>query len=144
MSLVGYSIGARVVYTCLLTLAEMALTGHYVDADGNKVSAAEYASVDSIVQNATLISAPVPNDRASWEAIRKVVSGRVINGFTSKDWLLGVVHRSTALASSCAGMVQVPAEGIESLDMSQRCEEVTGTKLRKNLGKIMKSFLQRK
>ena len=89
VSLIGYSIGARVVYTCLLTLAQMARTGKYNDADGNAASSTAFKSVASIVQSAILISAPVPNDRHSWESIRSVVSGRLVNGYCQQDWLWG-------------------------------------------------------
>jgi pimeloyl-ACP methyl ester carboxylesterase len=70
---VGYSLGARVVWRCLQQLAAHRHAG--------------------CVEHAILIAAPVAPSSHNWAAARAVVAGRLANVWSSKDWLLGVLHR---------------------------------------------------
>lgn len=69
LTLVGYSMGARVIYFCCLELAHMELFG----------------LVDSIY----MIGTPISVDVEKYMAIRSVVSGRIVNAYSKRDWLLG-------------------------------------------------------
>ena len=60
----------RLVYHCLLELAAIRARG--------------------IMEHAVLLGAPVRADvPAEWAAARAVVAGRLINGFSSHDWVCG-------------------------------------------------------
>ena len=60
ITLVGYSLGARMIYYALLELSRKKAYG--------------------IVQNAYLIGAPVSGREAEWTQVRNAVSGRFVNG----------------------------------------------------------------
>jgi len=67
VTLVGYSMGARLVFHCLLELAALRARG--------------------VVEAAALLGAPVRADRpGEWAAARAVVAGRLVNGYSSHDW----------------------------------------------------------
>lgn len=59
VTLVGYSLGAKVIYTCLRRLAEHKAFG--------------------LIESVVLIGAPTPSTSAEWRLMRSVVSGRVVN-----------------------------------------------------------------
>lgn len=100
VTLMGYSIGARVIYSCLLELAEQHAFG--------------------LVESVILMGAPVPSDSWSWRQIRAVVSARVINVYSTEDYILGFLYRSTKLQMGVAGLQEVRRVfGIENVDMSK-------------------------
>ncbi|KAI0169167.1 DUF726-domain-containing protein [Hypoxylon sp. FL1284] len=109
VTLVGYSLGARVIYTCLRVLAERGAFG--------------------LVENAVLIGAPVPSNAGHWQMMQTVVSGRLFNVYSENDYILGFLYRTTSLQLGIAGLQAIgggsdPAiEGVENLDLSN---EVTG------------------
>ena len=54
-----------------------------------------------------------------WAMARSVVSGRLINGFSRKDWLLGIVYRGTAgFVKDAAGLGPVPFPGVENINLT--------------------------
>ena len=63
VTLVGFSLGARVIYYCL---REMAI---------------QKSRCHGIVQDAILIGAPVTASPAEWQNFTRVVSGRLVNGY---------------------------------------------------------------
>lgn len=84
VSLVGYSLGARVIYVCLQELAAKQAFG--------------------LVESAVLMGAPAPSDEIAWRRIRTVVVGRVVNVYTTNDLLLGFLYRSTKAQVGVAGL----------------------------------------
>ncbi|TDZ20592.1 putative membrane protein [Colletotrichum orbiculare MAFF 240422] len=104
VTLVGYSLGARVIYSCLKSLAERKAFG----------------LVDTVV----LIGAPVPSNREHWQVLRSVVSGRIVNVYSEKDYILGFLYRTTSLQLGIAGLQEVKDVGrVENLNLSA---EVSG------------------
>lgn len=92
VTLIGYSLGARVIFYCLLELAR-------VNAYG-------------LVENVALFGTPVSASKAQWKECTTVVAGRFINGYATSDWLLGFLFRaSTAGLGNVAGLR--PLEHIE-------------------------------
>ncbi|MBN3300761.1 TMCO4 protein, partial [Amia calva] len=85
VSLIGFSLGARVIYFCLQELAKE--TG-----------------CEGIVEDAILLGAPVEGSVREWSRLTRVVSGRIINGYCRGDWLLGFVYRSSSARLSVAGL----------------------------------------
>ncbi|KAI9255658.1 hypothetical protein BDA99DRAFT_539806 [Phascolomyces articulosus] len=85
VTLVGYSLGARVIFYCLLELAR-------VNAYG-------------LVENVALFGTPVSASKQQWKECTTVVAGRFINGYASNDWLLGFLFRaSTGGLGNVAGL----------------------------------------
>ncbi|XP_076916491.1 transmembrane and coiled-coil domain-containing protein STS1-like [Bidens hawaiensis] len=97
--LVGFSLGARAIFKCLQYLAE---NGH-----------------DGIVERVVLLGAPVAIKGEDWGAVRKVVSGRLINAYSTNDWMLGVAFRASLLSQGLAGIQAVNVPGIENVDVTE-------------------------
>jgi len=119
VTLVGYSMGARTIYSCLNTLAERKAFG--------------------LVENVILLGAPTPSDSVAWRRMRSVVAGRVVNVHSSKDYLLAFLYRSASLQLGVAGLQPVDdVIGVENVDVS---ELVDGhTKYRYLTGTILKKI----
>ncbi|PKS12793.1 hypothetical protein jhhlp_001004 [Lomentospora prolificans] len=104
VTLVGYSLGARAIYTCLRTLEERKAFG--------------------LIETVVLIGAPVPSDVARWQKLRSVVAGNIFNVYTSNDYILGFVYRTHSLQLGVAGLQSIQnVKGIRNLDLST---EVSG------------------
>lgn len=100
VTLMGYSIGARVIYSCLVELAEQNAFG--------------------LVEAVVMMGTPAPSDSRSWRKIRSVVAARVVNVFSTEDYILGFLYRSTKLEFGVAGLQEVKdVFGIENADMSK-------------------------
>lgn len=103
VTLVGYSLGARVIFKCLQHLANT-----------------EYKA--NLVERVVLLGAPVPIKGENWEAARKVVAGRFVNVFSQNDWVLGVAFRASLLTKGLAGTQAVDVPGIENVDATNMVE----------------------
>lgn len=75
ITLVGYSLGSRVIYSCLQELAKKGAFG--------------------IIQNVYLFGSPVVVKKEEYLRARTVVSGRFVNGYNRNDWILGYLFRLT-------------------------------------------------
>jgi hypothetical protein len=72
-----------------------------------------------IVEHAVLLGTPIALRPERWAMARAVVSGRLINGFSHKDWLLGVVYRGTAgFVKDAAGLGPAPYPGVENVNLT--------------------------
>ncbi|KAI1330530.1 DUF726-domain-containing protein [Xylariaceae sp. FL0255] len=103
VSLIGYGIGARVVYSCLMALSEKRSFG--------------------IVENAVLFGAPCPSEIHAWAAMRSVVAGRLVNVYSKTDYLLSFMYRSCSWQYGVAGLQ--PIQGIhrlQNIDLSDILE----------------------
>jgi hypothetical protein len=101
VTLVGFSMGARLVFHCCLELERHGAAG--------------------LLEHVVLLGSPVSVRHERWAAVRSVVAGRVVNGYSSNDWTLGIVYRahsSSGLVQSAAGLVPVGLPGVESVDLS--------------------------
>ncbi|KAF2432952.1 DUF726-domain-containing protein, partial [Tothia fuscella] len=116
VTLVGFSVGSRVIYSCLLELAARQSFG--------------------LIENVVLIGSPVPSDSAPWTKIRGVVSGRVINVYSTEDYILGFLYRASSAQFDVAGLQPVvDVNGVENFDVS---DLVNGhTKYRYVVGRIL-------
>jgi hypothetical protein len=100
VTLTGFSVGARVIYACLIELAEQHAFG--------------------LVESAVLMGTPAPADSKPWTQIRSVVVGRVMNIYSTEDYVLGFLYRSTKLQVGVAGLREVEdVYGIENVDVSK-------------------------
>ncbi|CAH7440920.1 Tmco4 [Phodopus roborovskii] len=71
-------------------------------------------------QDVVLLGAPVEGDPKHWEPFRKVVSGRIVNGYCRGDWLLGFVYRTSSVQLRVAGLQPVLLQDrrMENVDLS--------------------------
>ncbi|GAB1610148.1 transmembrane and coiled-coil domain-containing protein 4-like, partial [Argonauta hians] len=101
VSLVGYSLGARVIYCCLEELANR-------------------KGCEGIVEDVILLGAPVSASSVNWEQLPRVVSGRLINGYCRGDWLLKFLYRSSSMQFRIAGLMPVKLEHhcMHNIDLS--------------------------
>ena len=118
VTLVGYSLGARVIYSCLLELAEQNAFG--------------------LVESVVFMGAPTPSDSSAWRRIRAVVSARVVNVYSTEDFILGFLYRTSKVQLGVAGLQEVKGVyGIQNVDMSllvtghNRYRYLVGTILRR-------------
>lgn len=99
VTLVGYSLGARVIWSCLTSLAERRAFG--------------------LVESAVLIGSPSPSDISTWRLMRTAVSGRLVNVYSTNDYLLSFLHRASSLQYGVAGLAPIPGlSGVENFDLS--------------------------
>lgn len=105
ITLLGFSLGARVIFSCLKELADKGAHG--------------------LIQNVYLIGSPIVANKDDYLKARSVVSGRFVNGYCKNDWILGYLFRATS-----GGIMRVsglaPIEGIPGLENFDLTELVNG------------------
>lgn len=102
ITFVGYSLGSRVIYSCLRELSRRGAHG--------------------LVQNVYLFGTPVVATKDDYLKARSVVSGRFVNGYATNDWILGYLFRLTS-----GGISRVA--GLAAVDDIPDLENVDVTKL---------------
>ena len=101
ITLVGFSLGARVIFSCLKELS--ARGGH------------------GIIQNVYLCGSPVVAKRDEYLRARSVIAGRFVNCYCTNDWILGYLFRATSGGiMRVAGLSQVEnVPGLENIDVTE-------------------------
>lgn len=104
ITLAGFSLGALVIFECLQDLCR---------DSGNNLG---------VIENVILFGLPAaisPIDR--WAQMRMLVAGRFIHCFSSNDWVLRFLYRSTSLTvGDIAGLNAVEhVPGIDNVNMSK-------------------------
>jgi len=79
ITLVGFSLGARVIYSCLKELANKGAVG--------------------LVQNVYMFGTPVVAKTDEYVRARAVIPGRFVNGYATNDWILGQDLNSYSMRS---------------------------------------------
>ena len=117
VTLIGYSLGARVIYSCLMSLARRRAFG--------------------LIESVVLIGAPIPSSTNEWRIMRSVVSGRLVNVFSENDYVLGFLYRTSSIQYGVAGLQKIEGlPGVENVDVS---ETVSGhLRYRYLVGSILK------
>eukprot|EP01028_Stygiella_incarcerata_P004828 TRINITY_DN2097_c0_g1_i7.p1 TRINITY_DN2097_c0_g1~~TRINITY_DN2097_c0_g1_i7.p1 ORF type:complete len:983 (+),score=295.76 TRINITY_DN2097_c0_g1_i7:105-3053(+) len=134
-TLIGTSMGARVIYFSLLELQR--LLKKYVKKQSSKSkkqssskSSSKSAPVDHVapptyvkdcIENVVLFGAPVPGDPKLWRQIRSLVQGRLINVHARSDFILRLVFRTVEISkvlSPVAGVLGVDLADVENVDAS--------------------------
>ena len=104
VTLVGYSLGARVIYACLMSLAKRRAFG--------------------LIESVILMGAPAPATTSDWREMRSVVAGRLVNVYSSHDYVLGFLYRTSSVQLGVAGLQKIEGlPGVENVDVS---DTVTG------------------
>lgn len=100
VTLIGYSLGARVIWSCLTSLAERKAFG--------------------LVESAVLIGSPIPSDVGTWRIMRTAVSGRLVNVYSENDYILAFLYRTSSIQYGVAGLMPVSGLlGVENVDVSE-------------------------
>ncbi|GBE62512.1 conserved Plasmodium membrane [Babesia ovata] len=98
ISLVGYSVGAKVIVYALLKLKEK-----------QKLN---------LVKDVVLMGLPSTAGPEEWLQCRSVVAGRIINVYSRHDWLLGYLYRDLDAGFPVAGLRPVGSE-VENYDATE-------------------------
>ncbi|KAE8393617.1 DUF726-domain-containing protein [Aspergillus alliaceus] len=99
VTLVGYSLGSRVIFSCLQSLAKRGAYG--------------------LVESAILMGSSTPSNTQHWRRMRSVVTGRLINVYSENDAVLALLYRTSSLQLGVAGLQPVQdVVGVENLDVS--------------------------
>lgn len=101
ITFVGYSLGSRVIFSCLRELARKGAYG--------------------LVQNVYLFGSPIVAKKDEYLKARAVVAGRFVNGYARNDWILGYLFRLTSGGiSRVAGLAPVEViPGLENVDVTE-------------------------
>ena len=102
ITLIGFSLGARMIFYCLLELARQKAFG--------------------IVQDVFLLGATFTAAQRVWLQARSVVAGRFVNCFARNDWVLGYLFRATigglGTVTGLRPVEHVP--GLENVDVTDK------------------------
>ncbi|XP_074654422.1 transmembrane and coiled-coil domain-containing protein 4-like [Tubulanus polymorphus] len=85
VTLIGFSLGARLIFSCLIEMAKR-------------------KGSEGIVEDVILLGAPITGDLKQWSLLSKVVSGRIVNGYCRGDWFLKFLYRTTNVQLNIAGL----------------------------------------
>ncbi|KAF8274342.1 hypothetical protein EI94DRAFT_1562200 [Lactarius quietus] len=102
ITLIGFSLGSRVIFYALLELAKQKAFG--------------------IVQDVFLLGATLTAPQKAWFQVRAVVSGRFVNAFARNDWVLNYLFRATSGGvGTVAGLRPVEnVPGLENVDVTDK------------------------
>lgn len=105
ITLCGYSLGSLVIFEALKHLASLppSQSAH-------------------LVEDVYLFGLPAPTDPRTWAGVRRVVAGRLINGYCEQDYILSVLSRASDGSWGVAGLGSVPVQGVHNV----KCEGVEG------------------
>ncbi|XP_033764353.1 transmembrane and coiled-coil domain-containing protein 4-like [Pecten maximus] len=102
VTLIGFSLGARVVFSCLEELSKR-------------------KGSEGIVEDAILLGAPVSGDPKLWCGLTRVVGGKIINGYCRGDWLLKFLFRTASVhLTTVAGLSPIKLDNrrMHNIDLS--------------------------
>mmetsp|Transcript_7391 Transcript_7391/g.11012 ORF Transcript_7391/g.11012 Transcript_7391/m.11012 type:complete len:807 (+) Transcript_7391:53-2473(+) len=119
ITLIGYSLGARVIFSCLRELAKREKEIH------SSTNCKE--SFCGIVEDAILLGAPIPAsfgtvrnaaDLDPWEDAASVVAGRLVNAYSNNDLVLALLYRSQSWATRIAGLHPLRRQSVRDFDIT--------------------------
>lgn len=137
VTLVGFSFGARAIYSCLKELAKYQekweasreasksyVVGYCSEGEpgqGKDHYAWTMREPASIVEDAIMMGLPNHLSLGSWRACRQVVGGRLVNCYSRKDMILSLMFQIKRLAGALrpvCGTCSVDVAGVENVDVS--------------------------
>ena len=136
--LAGFSMGARVIYSCMKELAKhqeiweahqqkkrlppkSRRNTNSKEADAGEDNLKYIREPASIVEDAILMGTPNHISLKSWEACRRVVAGRLINCYSRKDLILSLMFqmkRFQGILRPVCGTSPVSVNGVENFDVT--------------------------
>ncbi|GFO07061.1 transmembrane and coiled-coil domain-containing protein 4 [Plakobranchus ocellatus] len=105
VSLIGFSLGARVIFFCLEELCKR-------------------KGSEGIIEDVIILGGPVTGDPKTWSKLDRVVAGKIVNGYCKGDWLLKFLYRTSHVKLNVAGLGPVMWENrrMYNLDLSSVVE----------------------
>jgi pimeloyl-ACP methyl ester carboxylesterase len=102
VTLIGFSLGSRVIFYALLELARQKAYG--------------------IVQDVFIMGTTVTASTSTWHQARSAVAGRFVNGYARNDWVLNYLFRATSGGlNTVAGLRPVQGvAGLENVDVTDK------------------------
>ena len=150
VTLVGYSFGSRVIFSCLKQLAvyQQQWEQYHEEKDARAIGFAAHSEEDdriksrkekkwmlaelefdrepaSIVEDVVVMGAPMYLSLSSWRACRQVVAGRFVNCYSRKDRILSIMFKYKQFLESfkpVVGNCTVAVPGVENVDVSDLVE----------------------
>lgn len=120
VTLVGLGIGALVIFRALEILSQ------FPDTFG-------------IVENVYLIGAAISTHNVTkWSIARSLVSGRFVNAYCTKDWILGIIFRGLELSLTAAGVSSVDHSNIENICLDDICNGYSSYEDKETFKKVLK------
>mmetsp|Transcript_28681 Transcript_28681/g.44585 ORF Transcript_28681/g.44585 Transcript_28681/m.44585 type:complete len:652 (+) Transcript_28681:253-2208(+) len=115
VTLMGYSMGARVIYKCLKEMVRKQKEWLY---NCKKEDTREPAS---IIEDVVLMGLPNHYNRDTWAEIRHVVAGRLVNCFSRKDFVLNFMFqmKKMSMMRPVCGTMYVDVDGVENIDVTE-------------------------
>ncbi|KAJ4465456.1 hypothetical protein J3R30DRAFT_3743736 [Lentinula aciculospora] len=107
-TLIGFSLGARVIFYALLELSRLGCFG--------------------IIQDVYLMGATISVGNSIWEETRGVVGGRYVNVYARNDWVLNYLFRASSAATGNVNTVAGlrPIEGVRGLENVDVTDKIAG------------------
>ncbi|KAL4068874.1 hypothetical protein V8B97DRAFT_1970468 [Scleroderma yunnanense] len=105
ITLIGFSLGARVIFFALLELAKSKAFG--------------------IVQDVFLLGATLTASQSAWCETRSVVSGRFVNAYARSDWVLNYLFRATSAGLNVVAGLR-PVENVPGLENVDVTDKISG------------------
>ncbi|KAF1840576.1 DUF726-domain-containing protein [Cucurbitaria berberidis CBS 394.84] len=100
VTLVGFSLGSRVIFSCLKELSSRGAFG--------------------VIQNVYMFGTPVVAKNDEYIKVRSIVPGRFVNGYATNDWILGYLFRATSGGvMRVAGLAPVQVPTIENVNVTE-------------------------
>ncbi|XP_078496000.1 transmembrane and coiled-coil domain-containing protein 4 [Ciona intestinalis] len=105
VTLIGYSLGARVIYFCLEEMAKR-------------------KKHSGIIEDVYLLGAAVSGKVEDWKKFSSVVAGHITNGYCRTDWLLRFLYRTSSRHTEIAGLQPIAWENrrMINIDLSSIIE----------------------
>jgi len=139
VTLIGYSMGARIIYACLKELARyqekweemreaksvdsIKINSSVQKARGSKPhkDLESMREPASIIEDVILMGMPNHLSRKSWYLARQLVAGRLVNCYSKKDLILALMFRYKRLSGGfrqVCGTCAIDVPGVENYDVS--------------------------
>jgi len=108
---------------CCLTVSSVAV-----------LSLSAASKTTNLIQDVFLFGTPASTDEATWSALRRVVCGRLVNGYAKKDYILAVLSRASDVTWGVAGLHAIQVKGVENIE----CEVDGHVKWRRLIGSCLR------
>jgi Protein of unknown function (DUF726) len=132
VTLVGYSMGARTIYSCLKELSKYQ---ELWEEERERKAAVEVSKMvfkpnpdlekmrepASIIEDVILMGTPNHLSIRSWKACRQIVAGRLVNCYSRKDLILSLMFqykRITSAYKKVCGTCTIDLPGVENVDVT--------------------------
>lgn len=130
VTLIGASLGGRLLFSCLEEMATRHEKWEELQQTGVKVaspdgSSSSPASAAGILENVVFLGAPVNISKKRWKRVSRIVHGRLINAYSPRDLVLGLLYRARRLTLGVAGTQAIGCASVENIDVGSVIENHT-------------------